>query len=138
MGVNLVIYVHRDDLKKLLELEDSVMIWDDFLFLVDESHQRWYNFEEKMKLHESELIAERKITSRELLIHIASLNKKIPMRRTWARILERYNLLFAPDTEEVDETEWISIKDIFYAIQELVKRRFKEVLEIYALGDEDE
>jgi len=132
MGVNLCIYVHKDDLGKMLDLKNEFPNWDDFLFLVDYTIVRWYTFEEKFKLDLMDKDAyEKGVTSKELLIHMAKLNESINNRGRWVEILSKYNLLFAPDTKTDIGDEWIDIDDLFYAIQKMVLARFDELMKIY-------
>jgi len=122
VGVDLVIYIHRDDLPKLLEIENSIMIWDELLFLLDKQ-VRWDDFKK-----EFEIIEGLGFDSKEFLKHLASLNKKIKDREMWVDILSKYRLYFAPDTVEVGK-EWVSIPKVFNAIQELVRENWKKFLE---------
>lgn len=129
MGVNVVIYVHKDDLEKLLGLKSMFPNWNDFLFLADYTIIRWDTFEREFHLEEN--IYEKGIMSKELLLHIAKVNKHIPNRERWVKILSTYNLLFAPDTKRDISDEWIDVDDLFYAIQKMVLARFDELMKIY-------
>jgi len=65
MGVNLRIYVHKDDLGKLLDVDSRFPIWNDFLFLVDYTIVRWHTFEREFHLNRiEENIYETGITSK--------------------------------------------------------------------------
>jgi len=134
MGVNLCIYVHKDDLGKLLGLKNEFPNWDDFLFLVDYTIVRWYTFEQEFHLDRNpnnKDIYELGITSKELLYHMARTDKHIPNREKWVKILGTYNLLFAPDTKTNVGKDWIDVDDLFYAIKKMVLVRFDELMKIY-------
>jgi len=132
MGVSLCIYVHKDDLGKLLDVDGTFPNWNDFLFLVDYTIVRWYTFEQEFHLNRIEKnIYETRITSKELLYHMARVDKHIPDRERWVKILSTYNLLFAPDTKTDIGDEWIDVDDLFYAIKKMALTRFGELMKIY-------
>ena len=123
MGVDLVIYVHKDDLGKLLDIEGTVIFWDDFYFLLNGFPMRWQSF---MDMYDLE---DKPITSEELIKHLAKINKEIENREGIVRICSNYRLLFAPDNVKV-EKEWINVFKIEEAIQKLVKENFKRLIEM--------
>ena len=131
MGVNLIIYVHRKDLERLLDTGSRWPCWDDFQFLVGYSSIRWHAFCREFYLEDygEKDINREGITSKELLVHLASTSGKIGNRARWAEILSRYDLLFAPDTKEDIEKDWLCIGDIDLGIKRMTADNLEKVIE---------
>jgi len=127
VGVDLDIWVNKKDIPKLFELNSQVQIWDDFYFLLNWSGIRWYRFQEKFNLESDN---EPK-TSKELLDHLARSNIKIKDRDSWVNILNKYDLIFAPDTKYKEIKEkgtHMEISDLESWIKKLVKEHINELI----------
>jgi len=101
MGVDLLIYVNKKDVRKLLDLDSELMDWNDFYFLLSQL-SRWYVFQNRFGLDSSE-----PITANDLLKHIAKVNMKIKDRERLVDILSKYDLIFAPDTARIKDENYI-------------------------------
>jgi len=128
MGVDLNIWINKKDIPKLLDLQaKDFMFWDDFYFLRDFGIIRWYRFLDIFGIEEPTY---EPLTSKQILEHLAKSNKKIKDRERWVEILNKYDLVFAPDTKhkEIAKKEYIEILDLENRIQKLVKQHFEEVV----------
>lgn len=131
MGIDLVIYVRKDDVRKLLDIDSDYPDWNAFLFL-SRKQVRFYRFLEEMGLDEGT----RKISSKELLIHLAKTNKKIKDRDKWVEILSRFDLMFVPDTyNDIDEEEYVPLDVVEQGVYSTIRRHFKEVMKFLESGE---
>ena len=130
MGVDLVVYIRKDQIRKLLDLDSSFSFWDDFYYLL-KMPIRWYTFQEWVHWDKDE-----PLTSKQLLTHLARVNKKVENRGKLVEICSNYDLLFAPDFEKVGE-EWVDVVRIEDTIQKLVKKHFDEFISLLEGENED-
>ncbi len=87
MGIDVRVFVKREDLKKLISN------FDDLYFLWDFGMRRWWWFSENFGV-------ENKVGSKELIEKLAKLNRKISLREDIVRVCNEYDLIFQPDIEE--------------------------------------
>lgn len=124
MGVDLVVYIRRDQVGKLIDIDSNYPLWDDFYALA-KMPIRWGVFAEWLHLETDE-----PITSKELLKHLAMLNRKVENRELLVRLCSKYELLFAPDTAKVDKKKWVDIFEVESAVQKVVKENFGKILSL--------
>jgi len=122
MGVNVRIYIRKDQLKRLFDFDN-----DYFYFLMFKlAGKRWNHFEEMFDLGDIDIV-----TSKELLKRIA-LNPKLKLesRSWWVNILSEYDLIFTRDTLKTEELkerienldEYIDLVDFEYEVIEKVRK----------------
>ena len=130
MGIDLVIYVKKDDVRRLLDIDSDYPDWSAFLFLL-KKQVRFYRFLEEMGLDERT----REINSKELLVHLAKTNKKIEDRDEWVEILSKFDLIFAPDTyTDINEEEYIPLDVVEHGVYDVIRKHFDEVMEFLESG----
>ena len=130
MGIDLVIYVKKDDVRKLLDIDSDYPDWGVFLFLL-KKQVRFYRFLEEMGLDERT----REINSKELLVHLAKTNKKIEDRDEWVEILSKFDLIFAPDTyTDINEEEYVPLDVVEHGVYDVIRKHFDEVMEFLESG----
>lgn len=130
MGIDLVIYVKKDDVRKLLDIDSDYPDWSAFLFLL-KKQVRFYRFLEEMGLDERT----REINSKELLVHLAKTNKKIEDRDEWVEILSKFDLIFAPDTyTDINEEEYVPLDVVEHGVYDVIRKHFNEVMEFLESG----
>ena len=130
MGIDLVIYVKKDDVRKLLDIDSDYPDWGVFLFLL-KKQVRFYRFLEEMGLDERT----REINSKELLVHLAKTNKKIEDRDEWVEILSKFDLIFAPDTyTDINEEEYVPLDVVEHGVYDVIRKHFNEVMEFLESG----
>jgi len=124
MGVDLVIYCKKKDLKKLLNVGEGFVTWFKFDFLINNfCGIRWYRFKEMFNLETND-----PITSKDLITHIAVHGCNFKNRREFVSILMEYDLLFAPDTASV-EGDWIDLFYFWHFIKAFVTKNFDQIFE---------
>ncbi|RLG16708.1 hypothetical protein DRN69_00040 [Candidatus Pacearchaeota archaeon] len=130
MGIDLVIYVKKDDVRRLLDIDSDYPDWSAFLFLL-KKQVRFYRFLEEMGLDERT----REINSKELLVHLAKTNKKIEDRDEWVEILSKFDLIFAPDTyTDINEEEYVPLDVVEHGVYDVIRKHFNEVMEFLESG----
>jgi len=129
VGVDLVVYIRKDQIRKLLDLDSDFSFWDDFYYLL-KMPMRWHTFQERVHWDE-----DKPIDSKQLIAHLARTNENVKDRERLVEICSSYDLLFAPDFAEVGE-EWVDVGSIENAIQKLVKKNFDEFLSLLE-GEEE-
>jgi len=122
MGVDLVIYIKKDQLKKLLKE------WYNFEFLRGHIGLRWHTFVEEEFKNEDFRTCE-KLDSKTLYHYLAETNEDIPERSEWAPILRNYDLIFAPDTTEISDENYVDLNMFDLAMQEFVVENCDKILE---------
>jgi len=126
MGINLNIWINKKDVPKLLGIQSQEFSdWNDFYFLLENNLIRWYVFQEIFGLEPDDYQPR---TSKQLLEHLAKINKKIKNRERWVEILIKYDLIFAPDTYQEIPSDYIEVFDLEENIQKLTKQHFDEVV----------
>jgi len=131
MGVDLEIWINKKDLEKLLGLNSDLSSWDDFYFLLKYDGIRWYRFTEMMGVDDSEVLSmssQKSFTSKELLEHLAKTNVKVKDRSYWVDICMNYDLIFAPDTEKIEDKNYIRICEVEKFIINLTKKNIPSLL----------
>jgi len=115
MGINLMIYIKKEHLPRLIDN------FEDFMFLVDKGMWRWYLFQQHLG------IKSERVTAKELLSAIASTNRRIKDRETWARLCESYDLIFQPEGREAPEG-YVEVYDVYLKIIEFVKHNMEQII----------
>ena len=135
MGVDLEIMINKKQASKLLK----EITWDDFLYLLKYEPYRWYRFFEEFDVNEDwvSTINGGILRSFDMIKLVATSEMDNDEKKRFIDILLKYDLIFLPDIKVNDELRknYVSVFDLFYAIQKLVNNNTDAVIKMAEEGD---
>jgi len=135
MGVDLEIMINKKQASKLLK----EITWDDFLYLLKYEPYRWYRFLEEFDVNEDWVSAINGgiLRSFDMIKLVATSEMDNDEKERFIDILLKYDLIFLPDIKVNDELRknYVSVFDLFYAIQKLVNNNTDAVIKMAEEGD---
>jgi len=121
MGINVAVWIHIDDLKRMFT-ED----FDDFIRLAELSNTRWYHFCQIYLGTDSE---KRQWDSRDVILQLAKSSCRICDREWMVTVCDKYRLKFVPDVQTPTHP-WVDVASFLYVkVKEYILEHFQEVIE---------
>ncbi len=120
MGIDTEVFVRKNQIKKLLNN------FDDLIRLYNLSFKEWELFKRQFGI----FFETKSLSSEELVKHLAMTDDIEESKRTEiVSLCLDYDLIFAPETEETAETDYIEIWKIVHSLCELGKQNLKKLME---------